>query len=212
MQLVGISKNVILFQTCFSFSCSGYDLALIKKNHTLNYYLFLQKFSLKQNLTNSLLTAEFTAKTTNSEKAIYFLPLMSYSINKLKSQMFIYVEKKVLLRELVGEGEAAAYIGGISEFLGSGRKCQTLDPGRWTQRPESGFHSLESSVQSPQCIDLGIDIFFEKRRQQKRGASILKCCYRCVQRRWGKGFPDENWEGTNRKMWSLAELYQRNWI
>ena len=159
MQLVGISKNVILFQTCFSFSCSGYDLALIKKNHTLIYYLFLQKFSLKQNLTNSLLTAEFTAKTRNSEKAIYFLPLMSYSINKLKSQMFIYVEKKV---------------GSIPEFLGSGRKCQTLDSGHWTQRPEYGFHSLESSVQSPQYIDLGIEIFFGKRGQQKRGASILK--------------------------------------
>ena len=87
--------------------------------------MFLQKFSLKQNLTNSLLTAEFTVKTRNSEKAIYFLPLMSYSINKLKSQMFIYVEKKVLLREMVGEGGggAAAYIGGIPEFLGSGRKC-----------------------------------------------------------------------------------------
>ena len=38
--------------------------------------------------------------------------------------MFIYVEKKVLLREMVGEGGgAAAYIGGIPEFLGSGRKC-----------------------------------------------------------------------------------------
>ena len=30
--------------------------------------------------------AQFTAKTTNSEKAIYFLSLMSYLINKLKSQ------------------------------------------------------------------------------------------------------------------------------
>ena len=32
--------------------------------------------------------AQFTAKTTNSEKAIYFLSFMSYSINKLKSHMF----------------------------------------------------------------------------------------------------------------------------
>ena len=33
------------------------------------------------------MVAQFTAKTTNSEKTIYFLSLMSYSINKLKSQM-----------------------------------------------------------------------------------------------------------------------------
>ena len=32
--------------------------------------------------------AQFTAKMTNSEKAIYFLSFMSYSINKLKSHMF----------------------------------------------------------------------------------------------------------------------------
>ena len=32
--------------------------------------------------------AQFTVKTTNSVKAIYFLSLMSCSINKLKYQMF----------------------------------------------------------------------------------------------------------------------------
>ena len=32
--------------------------------------------------------AEFNAKTTNSEKAIYFLSLMSCSMDKLKSHMF----------------------------------------------------------------------------------------------------------------------------
>ena len=32
--------------------------------------------------------AQFTAKTTNPEKALYFLSLMSCSVNKLKSQMF----------------------------------------------------------------------------------------------------------------------------
>ena len=32
--------------------------------------------------------AQFTAKITNSEKAIYFLSLMPCSINKLKSHMF----------------------------------------------------------------------------------------------------------------------------
>ena len=147
MQLVGISKNVILFQTCFSFSCSGYDLALIKKNHTLNYYLFLQKFSLKQNLTNSLLTAEFTAKTRNSEKAIYFLPLMSYSINKLKSQMFIYVEKKVLLREMVGEGGGGCIYRRHTRI--PGLWTQVLDARPWTLDSASGVWLPQSRVQRP---------------------------------------------------------------
>ena len=35
------------FQLCFSFSCSGYDLILIKKTHAINCYSFLQKFLLK---------------------------------------------------------------------------------------------------------------------------------------------------------------------
>ena len=53
-----ISRNLILagwhfqktwyyFRLCFSFSCSSSDLILIKKSHTLNSYLFLQKFLLK---------------------------------------------------------------------------------------------------------------------------------------------------------------------
>ena len=35
------------FRICFSFSCSGYDLTLVKKSHTLNCYSSLQKFLLK---------------------------------------------------------------------------------------------------------------------------------------------------------------------
>ena len=68
------------FRLCFSFSCSGYDTTLIQKSHTLNCYSFLHKFLLKTIITNSLLVTvitQFTAKTTNSEKAIYFLSLMS---------------------------------------------------------------------------------------------------------------------------------------
>ena len=42
--LAGWHKNVIYFRLCFSFSCSGCNLTLIKKSHTLNFYLFLQKF------------------------------------------------------------------------------------------------------------------------------------------------------------------------
>ena len=85
---------MIYFRLCFSFSCSGYDLTLIKKSHTLNLYSFLLKFLFKNKTLQTclLVTAvgQFIAKTTkaNSEKAFYFLSLMSCSINKLKSHMF----------------------------------------------------------------------------------------------------------------------------
>ena len=80
------------FRLSFSFSCSGYDLTLIKKSRTLNCHSFLQKF-----LLNSLLVtviAQFTAKITNSEKAVYFLSLMSCSINTLQSHMFFTCKRK----------------------------------------------------------------------------------------------------------------------
>ena len=57
--------------------------------------------------------AQFTAKMTKWEKAIYFLSLMSCSINKLKSHMFFtcknfmcsnFTWEKILLQEMVGEG------------------------------------------------------------------------------------------------------------
>ena len=104
------------FRLCFSFSCSGYDLTLIKKSHVLNNYLFLQKY----NLTNLLLVtviAQFTDKITNSEKATYFLSLMSGSRNTLKSHMFFtfkyfmfsdFMWKNILLQEMVGGGQGAA--------------------------------------------------------------------------------------------------------
>ena len=64
---------MIYFRLC----CSDYDLRLIKKSHTLNFYsLFLLLVTV---------IAQFTVKTTNLEKAIYFLSLTSCSINKLKS-------------------------------------------------------------------------------------------------------------------------------
>ena len=40
-------EYVILLYIFFSFSCSEYDLPLIKKSNTLNYNSFLQKFLLK---------------------------------------------------------------------------------------------------------------------------------------------------------------------
>ena len=61
-----MSSNVIYFKLCFSFSCSGYDLTLIKKSHRLNLNSFLQKLLVT-------VVAHFTAKATDSKKAIYFL-------------------------------------------------------------------------------------------------------------------------------------------
>ena len=77
------------------FSCSGYDLALIKRSHTLNYYVFT-KVLIKNMILQTrcwlleTVIAQFIAKTTNSEKAISFLSLMSCSIKKLKSVLHIY--------------------------------------------------------------------------------------------------------------------------
>ena len=83
-------------------SCSGCDLTLIVKSHTLNCYSFLLKSLLKTNCysfllrsllkTNLLLVtgvAQFTAKTTNSERAIYILSLKSCSIN-IKSYISLF--------------------------------------------------------------------------------------------------------------------------
>ena len=56
------------------------------------------------------MAAESTAKTTNLEKIIYFLSLMSFSINRLKSCIlfsckkfvfWFYVEKEFMLQEMV---------------------------------------------------------------------------------------------------------------
>ena len=97
------------FRLCFSFSCSSYDFKL---SYTLNYYSFSQNFLLKTK-TGKLVVgkqARFTVKTTNSEKAIYFLSLMSL-FNK--SHMFFtcknvifsdFTWKKILLQEMVGRG------------------------------------------------------------------------------------------------------------
>ena len=57
------------------------------------------------------MVAHFTAKTANSEKAIYLFLLIPCSINKLKSHMLFtgnvfrfYLEKKFLLQEMVRGG------------------------------------------------------------------------------------------------------------
>ena len=41
------------FRLCVRFSCSGYDLILIKNSHTLNCYSFFKKFLLKKKLTQT---------------------------------------------------------------------------------------------------------------------------------------------------------------
>ena len=54
-------------------------LPLTKKSHIFIFYSFF--------LLLVTVVAQFTAKATNSEKAIYFLSLISCSINKLKSRL-----------------------------------------------------------------------------------------------------------------------------
>ena len=101
------------FRLCFSFISFVFDLTLIKRSHTLNCYSFLHKFLLKTKITISLLVtviAQFPGRKTNSEKGIYFLSIMSFSINKLKSYLFftcknlrfiVLCRKNFLLKEMV---------------------------------------------------------------------------------------------------------------
>ena len=52
----------------------------------------------KEKITNSLLVtvvAQFTAKTANSERAIYSLSLMPYSIDKVKLHMLFWYKNVV---------------------------------------------------------------------------------------------------------------------
>ena len=78
------------FRLGFSFGCSGYHLTVIKKSQVLSYRSLLQKFSLKTEIYNLLLVnmvSQFTSKTINFRKVVYFLSLMSYSLNKPRSQI-----------------------------------------------------------------------------------------------------------------------------
>ena len=59
------------FRLCFRFSHSGYDLTLVKEIHTLTYKLVVGNCG-----------GSIYHKTKTSEKAISFLSLMSFSINK----------------------------------------------------------------------------------------------------------------------------------
>ena len=82
-------RDIILdFLLAISFSCSSHDLTIIKKNHTFS---------------NSLLVTVVTQFTTKT--VYYFLSLMSYLINKLKSHilftskkmcvLLLYIQKKI---------------------------------------------------------------------------------------------------------------------
>ena len=82
------------FRLCFRFSCSDYDLTLIKTSHTLNCYSFFQKFLLKTKtykLVVGTVLPQFTTEATYSETAIYFFSLMFCSINKLKLQVKMHL-------------------------------------------------------------------------------------------------------------------------
>ena len=74
------------FWLCFSFICSGYDIIVIKKNHTLNCYWFLWK---SQTRCWWLWLLKLLLKWQTRKKAIYFLALLSYSINKPKSHILL---------------------------------------------------------------------------------------------------------------------------
>ena len=71
-------RDIVLdFVLAISFSCSSHDLTIIKKNHTFS---------------NSLLVTVVTQFTTKT--IYYFLSLMSYLINKLKSHI-LFTSKKM---------------------------------------------------------------------------------------------------------------------
>ena len=73
------------FRLCLSFSCSSYDLILIKKSHASNFYSFTKVLIKSKNSLLVTVVVQFAAKTTNSEEATYFLSLMAFLIDKLKS-------------------------------------------------------------------------------------------------------------------------------
>ena len=95
MKIFQFSAFHYFLRLCFSFSCSGFDLKLIKEPHIKLLFVFIKVPIKNKKLANSFLVtlvAECYKETTNTEKAIYFLSLMSCSINELKSQMFPHVK------------------------------------------------------------------------------------------------------------------------
>ena len=93
---VRISQNV---KRCFHVKSSTYYFHV--KTKMLAYFQICISVSLHSFfLLLVTVVAQFTAETTNSEKAIYFLLLMSCSINKLD---FTW-KKQFFLQEMVGRG------------------------------------------------------------------------------------------------------------
>ena len=95
MKIFQFSAFQHFLRLCFSFSCSGFDFKLIKEPHIKLLFVFIKVPIKNKKLTNSLLVtvvAKCYKETTNTEKLIYFLSLMSCSINELKSQMFPHVK------------------------------------------------------------------------------------------------------------------------
>ena len=90
-------------------SCLAVTLHFLKKRHTLSFSSFF--------LLLVTVVAQFTAKTTNSEKAIYFVSLLSCSINsslthysheKVSRKFYLFnVEKTFLLQEIAWAGGKA---------------------------------------------------------------------------------------------------------
>ena len=107
-------RDIILdFVLAISFSCSSHDLTIIKKNHTFS---------------NSLLVTVVTQFTTKT--IYYFLSLMSYLINKLKSHILftskkmciflLYIQKKNCCTKQLGAGVLLSTLSPVSKTLSKG--------------------------------------------------------------------------------------------
>ena len=99
------------FRLYFSCSCSGYELTLIKRSHTLNCYWLLQKFLMK--------TKTYKLVVGNCGSSIYcqqiqkkpspFCYFMSCPINKVSFWQF-QVEKNVFAAGNGGRGGGGRWI------------------------------------------------------------------------------------------------------
>ena len=76
------------FELFCSFSCSGYDLPLIIKSHSLNYYLLLQKFLLKTKIYNSLLAAMIAGAPCPPTTPLPPLPALFYGSELIGEKNF----------------------------------------------------------------------------------------------------------------------------
>ena len=98
-----------------------------KELHIKLLFVFASSYW-KHNLANSLLVtviAQFTARMTKWEKAVYFLSLMSCSISKFKSHMF-FTCKTFMFRFYLGKNFAAENDEGAGAPPGPSFSCDPV--------------------------------------------------------------------------------------